>query len=94
MDAITEVPEDRWNVNNFYDPEGTKPGKIRTRWGGFVDKIDEFDAEFFGISPREASSMDPQQRLLLEVTWEALEDGAGARKSCRFKNRSVYWHIG
>jgi acyl transferase domain-containing protein len=75
VDAITEVPEDRWNLNNFYDPEGTKPGKIRTRWGGFVDKIDEFDAEFFGISPREASSMDPQQRLLLEVTWEALEDG-------------------
>ena len=75
VDAITEVPEDRWNLDNFYDPEGPKPGKIRTRWGGFVDKIDEFDADFFGISPREASSMDPQQRLLLEVAWEALEDG-------------------
>jgi len=74
VDAITEVPEDRWNLDNFYDPGGTKPGKIRTRWGGFVDKIDEFDAEFFGISPREASCMDPQQRLLLEVAWEALED--------------------
>ncbi len=75
VDAITEVPSDRWNLDNFYDPEGTKPGKIRTRWGGFVEKIDEFDAEFFGISPREASSMDPQHRLLLEVAWEALEDG-------------------
>src|SRR4028118_236097 len=75
VDAITEVPEDRWNLDNFYDPEGTKPGKIRTRWGGFVDKIDEFDADFFGISPREASCIDPQQRLLLEVAWEALEDG-------------------
>jgi myxalamid-type polyketide synthase MxaB len=74
VDAITEVPSDRWNLDNFYDPEGTKPGKIRTRWGGFVDKIDEFDADFFGISPREASCMDPQQRLLLEVAWEALED--------------------
>jgi len=75
VDAITEVPEDRWNLDNFYDLDGAKPGKIRTRWGGFVDKIDEFDADFFGISPREASSMDPQQRLLLEVAWEALEDG-------------------
>lgn len=75
VDAITEVPEDRWNLDNFYDAEGTNPGKIRTRWGGFVDKIDEFDAEFFGISPREASCMGPQQRLLLEVAWEALEDG-------------------
>jgi acyl transferase domain-containing protein len=75
VDAITEVPEDRWNLDIFLGPRGAKPGKIRTRWGGFVDKIDEFDAEFFGISPPEASSMDLQHRLLLEVAWEALEDG-------------------
>lgn len=73
--CITEVSEDRWNLDNFYDTEGAKPGKIRKRWGGFVDKIDEFDAKLFGISPREASCMDPQHRLLLEVAWEALENG-------------------
>ncbi|MEO1349006.1 MAG: type I polyketide synthase [Cyanobacteria bacterium J06635_15] len=73
-DGITEVPRDRWNVDTFYHPNPDAPGKIASRYGGFLDRpLDLFDAEFFGITPREAASLDPQQRLLLEVSWEALE---------------------
>jgi acyl transferase domain-containing protein len=73
-DAISDIPRSRMDVDRFFDPRPTTPGKMVTRWGGFLENVEEFDAEFFSISPREAEYMDPQQRLLLEVAWEALED--------------------
>jgi acyl transferase domain-containing protein/acyl-CoA synthetase (AMP-forming)/AMP-acid ligase II len=66
VDAVTEAPQNRWDAD--------ASASITSRSGGFLDRVDEFDAQFFGISPREAARMDPQQRLLLEVAWEALED--------------------
>ena len=72
-DAVTEVPADRWDADEFYDPDPVVPGRMTTKWGGFVDDVAGFDAEFFGITPRETEAMDPQQRMLLEVAWEALE---------------------
>ena len=73
VDAIIEVPPDRWDLKDFFDPNPDAPGKMYTRWGSFLDRVDEFDAGFFRISGREALTLDPQQRLLLETSWEALE---------------------
>ncbi|RIK32670.1 MAG: polyketide synthase [Anaerolineae bacterium] len=77
-DAITEVPGDRWDNDSFYDPDPDAAGKMITRWGGFLEQIDRFDAQFFGLSPREAEGLDPQHRLLLECAWEALEAASQA----------------
>ncbi|KAA9375468.1 SDR family NAD(P)-dependent oxidoreductase [Microbispora cellulosiformans] len=77
-DAITDPPPGR--------PE-TGPGH---RPGGFLDRIDEFDAEFFGISPNEAAVMDPQQRLMLELAWEALENARIAPTSIRDRHVGVF----
>jgi acyl transferase domain-containing protein/NADPH:quinone reductase-like Zn-dependent oxidoreductase/acyl carrier protein len=79
VDAISEVPSDRWSWKDYHDSDPSAPGKITSRWGGFVDSVDGFDALFFGISPREAANLDPQQRLFLEVAYEALDDAGLVR---------------
>jgi len=89
-DAIKEIPSDRWDVDFYHDDNADVPGKMYTRHGGFLERIDEFDADFFGIAPREAQSMDPQQRLLLEVSWEALEDAGIAMDRLNGSNTAVY----
>ncbi len=90
VDAITEVPAQRWDQRRFYDPHQATPGKMNTRWGGFLPAIDQFDTTFFGIAPREASSMDPQQRLLLEVAWETLENAGIAPEKLSGSQTGVF----
>jgi amino acid adenylation domain-containing protein len=87
VDAITEVSPDRWGADAFYRPDVTTTA---TRWGGFLDQVDQFDPEFFGISPRESVRMDPQQRLLLEVAWEALEDAGQVPKRLEGSRTGVF----
>ncbi|RCJ35327.1 hypothetical protein A6770_15985 [Nostoc minutum NIES-26] len=93
IDAITEVPSDRWNIDSFYDPELSQPGKMNTRWGGFLEHVDRFDPSFFGISPREVERIDPQQRLVLEVAWEALENAGIVPKKLAGSHTGVFMGV-
>lgn len=92
-DGVTEVPADRWNVDDFYDPAGG-PGKSTTRRGAFVDGIDLFEPTFFGVTPREAARMDPQQRMLLEVAWNTLENAGWPADKIAGAACGVYVGIG
>ncbi|OBA78713.1 polyketide synthase [Mycobacterium sp. 1164966.3] len=88
-EGIAEVPEHRWDAEQFYDKTG-KPGAVNHRTGGFISDADAFDHEFFGITPREAQSMDPQQRLLLQAAWRALEDATLDPRSQAGSNTGVF----
>jgi acyl transferase domain-containing protein/acyl carrier protein len=89
-DAITEVPASRYDLGRFFDERPATPGRTMSRYGGFVEPIESFDAAFFDISPREAQTLDPHQRLLLEVAWEALEDAGADTTRLRGSRTGVY----
>jgi 3-oxoacyl-(acyl-carrier-protein) synthase/acyl carrier protein/GNAT superfamily N-acetyltransferase len=83
-DAIREAPSDRWWLtNDDHEHRGV-------RSGGYIDRIDTFDALFFRMSPAEAELADPQQRLLLELTWELFEDAGRRPTSFRGSTTGVW----
>ncbi|WP_382324585.1 SDR family NAD(P)-dependent oxidoreductase [Hydrogenophaga sp. UC242_50] len=90
QDAIGEVPADRIDLQRFFDARPATPGRMMSRRGGFLDRMDLFDADFFGISPREAQVIDPQQRVLLETAWEALEDAGQDVPQLEGSDTAVY----
>ena len=88
--AVSRIPEDRFNIADHYAGRAPSPGKTVSRDGGFLDDAFSFDAGFFGISPVEARSMDPQQRILLHVVWEALESAGIAPASLAGSRTGVF----
>lgn len=89
-DLVTEIPPDRWDADEYYDPEPGVPGRSVSRWGAFIDDVAGFDPEFFGINEREATAMDPQHRILLETSWEAMEHAGLTRERIADSRTGVF----
>lgn len=86
--CITEVPDERWNKEIYYDPLDTNGSKSPSKWGGFIPKI-EFDPLEFGIPPQSLAAIDPTQLLSLLVAKRALEHAGYAAKDANKENVSV-----
>jgi acyl transferase domain-containing protein len=80
-DCITEVPAQRWDWREYYSEDRSREGSHYSKWGGFIEGVDEFDPLFFNISPREAQALDPQERIFLQHAWMAVEDAGYTRQS-------------
>lgn len=89
-DCITEIPQERWDYRRFFSQERNRPGTSYSKWGGFLNNIDQFDALFFSISPKEAELIDPQERLFLETAWETIEDAGYSKESLGGRRIGVY----
>ncbi|GJC81598.1 hybrid PKS-NRPS synthetase ATEG_00325 [Colletotrichum liriopes] len=73
-DLTQEVPNNRFNAQGFYHPDGEYHGATNATQGYFLEQDHRvWDAGFFNITPKEAEAIDPQQRIILEVVYEALE---------------------
>ena len=90
VNAIREVPRERWDPEVYYDPEGVAGQTTPSKWGGFLDPV-PFEPTRYGIPPRSLSSIDPAQLLSLEVARRALEDaGYGRREFDRERTAVVF----
>ncbi|MFZ2754256.1 MAG: type I polyketide synthase, partial [Lysobacteraceae bacterium] len=80
-DCITEIPASRWDYREYYHPDRNHRGTVYSKWGGFIDGVDEFDADFFNISARETELTDPQERLFLQTAWACIESAGYTRQA-------------
>lgn len=90
-DVLQKIPEERFNVDNFYHPDGTHHGTSNVRHSYILSEDHRlFDAQFFGTKPVEAISIDPQQRLLLETVYEGIESAGIPMESLQGSDTGVY----
>lgn len=74
QDCMVEIPQSRWSIDAYHVPNQYVPGKSISKWGAFLDNIEDFDPDYFGIASDDAPFIDPLTRQWLEVSCEAFQD--------------------
>ncbi|MGP0066164.1 MAG: type I polyketide synthase, partial [Isosphaeraceae bacterium] len=93
VDAITEIPADRWDWRLYYDPDPKAPDKIISKWGGFLPDV-TFDPVKYGMPPSSLPSIEPAQLLALEVVQKAIADAGYADRAFPREQTAVVLGMG
>jgi malonyl CoA-acyl carrier protein transacylase len=88
VNAVSEIPKERWDWRLYYDPNRDTKDKINSKWGAFLDDI-HFDPTRYGLPPSTLSAIEPLQLLTLEVVCWALEDSGYAQRPFPRERTSV-----
>jgi polyketide synthase PksN len=91
INTVEVIPSVRWNADDYYAPQvGRVIDKAASKWGGFIDALDDFDSGFFRMSKDEACKLDPQVKLALEMAWGSLEDAGYTPQTLSSHNVGVF----
>ncbi|MDW7772813.1 MAG: SDR family NAD(P)-dependent oxidoreductase [Desulfobulbaceae bacterium] len=79
VNAIKEIPENRWDYTSYFDQNKDAKDRIYSKWGAFLDDI-PFDPLTYGMPPNVLASVEPLHLLALEAVRFALKDAGYARR--------------
>ncbi|HYY15527.1 MAG TPA: polyketide synthase, partial [Gammaproteobacteria bacterium] len=74
VDAITDVPPDRWDPEIFFDPNSDANDRVYSKRGGYIRYPIRFSPSEYGVIPITVLHGEPEQFLALMVAHQALAD--------------------
>lgn len=89
LDCITEVPSDRWDVDKLFSEE-REQGKSYSKWAGFINGFEYFDADYFKVNKDDAQYLHPLIRLVLENSVQTLRDAGYENKDIWGKKVGIF----
>jgi len=74
VDAVTDAPPERLDLETGYDPNPNAQGKVYCKKGGWIGESFAFNPAKYGIMPSQITGSEPDQFLMLRTVYEAMED--------------------
>ena len=85
--SITEIPEDRTDIDLYYDKDFKTEDATYSHLAGVIKDF-KFDHEKFGYSEQEAKYFSRSQKMVLQVAFDAVNEGGYLKEKTLPKKRT------